>query len=161
MADIGVQPTKNSVRLTSSTGECGTITAASPSQAGIMSASQAAQLEALIARLENGTLTTASNVTILPPTRAAVQIPADVVTKPELQVAFEAWRQEVLADVNDILQRIRTEVPVTHQVAGIDNVRLERAEAAIVGLAHEVEGIKRTLGQLGEISEMFARGAAA
>lgn len=159
MADIGVQPTKTSVRLTSSTGEHGTIKSASASQAGVMSAAQAAQLEALVSKLESGTLS--SNVTLLPPARAAVQIPADVVTKPELQAAFEAWRQEVLADVNDILRRIRTEVPVAHQVSGIDNTRLERAEAAIVGLAQEVDGIKRTLGQLGEISEMFARGAAA
>ena len=157
MADIGVQPTKNSVRLTSSTGEHGTITSASPAQAGVMSAAQALQLEQLVSRLESGTL---SNVTLLPPSRAST-LPADAVTRPELQAAFEAWRQEVLADVNDILRRIRTEVPVAHQVSGIDNARLERAETAIVGLAQAIEGIKRTLGQLGEISEMFARGAAA
>jgi predicted nucleotide-binding protein len=158
MADIGVQPTKTTIRLTSSTGESGTITSASASQAGVMSAAQAAQLQQLVAKLESGTL---SNVTLLPPARAMHATPADVVTRPELQAAFEAWRQEVLADVNDILRRIRTEVPVAHQVSGIDNTRLERAEAAIVGLAQEVDGIKRTLGQLGEISEMFARGAAA
>jgi hypothetical protein len=159
MADIGVQPTKTTIRLTSSTGESGTITSANASQAGVMSAAQAAQLEALIARLQDGTLPV-SNVTIMPPVRSP-QIPHDVVTRPEMQAAFEAWRQEVLADVNAILIRIRSEVPVASQVSGIDHARIERAETAIVGLAHEVEGIKRTLGQLGEISEMFARGAAA
>mgnify|MGYP003419521563 FL=1 len=157
MADIGVQPTKNSVRLTSSTGEHGTITSASPAQAGVMSAAQALQLEQLVSRLESGTL---SNVTLLPPSRAST-LPADAVTRPELQAAFEAWRQEVLADVNDILQRIRTEVPVVHQAAGIDHARLDQLEKAVVGIAREVDQLKRTMGELGEISEMFARGAAA
>lgn len=47
MADIGVQPTKTAVRVTSSNGDHGTIPAATPSAAGCMTAEQAKQLDEL------------------------------------------------------------------------------------------------------------------
>lgn len=75
MADIGVLPSKTAISITSTTGEKGTIPAATRSAAGCMSAEQARQLELLYGLHETG----GGVVVIEPPART------DAVTRSELR----------------------------------------------------------------------------
>lgn len=144
MADIGVQPTKDTVRITSSTGEHATITAANGSQAGIMSARQARQLEDLASRLESGTISTVEILRPAPrPITPQITLPPDLVTRSELRDALEQWRGTVLQDVTAILNTIRQEVPVETQVSSIDSGRLHQIELAISNLDQRLQTIEQ------------------
>ena len=85
MADIGVLPSKTSVSITSSNGENGTLMAATPQQAGVMTAEQAKQLDMVYRAVRDGA--------VAPIVIERPSAPVDAITRGELtQVLAEIQR---------------------------------------------------------------------
>lgn len=154
MTHIGVLPTKSSVRVTSSNGDSGTIPAATPSGAGVMSAEQARQLETLWTR--SGTQPDAQPLVVIEPSR-----PVDAVTKGELVQVLQslpvADMQRQLADLSRQMQHppATLAIPDQHtrdilaqaiqQMAAMDE-RLIAVER-VIAVLRDVAALKAAVGE--------------
>jgi hypothetical protein len=158
MADIGVLPTKTTIRLTSSTGDSGTITGATRAAAGIMTADQAARLDDLWGRAEGD----GGAIQILPPlVRPVASLPVDAVTRAEMRQALSALKGDVINDAGKVLTQIRQETTPGQAPASLDNARIERLEQALLNVADRVSQLEQTVGQIGAAIEDTLRGQAA
>ena len=151
MADIGVLPTKNSIRITSSSGEHGTIPGATRSAAGVMTADQAGRLDDLWARCEGDG--GGGAITIFPPAplvspRPAIALSVDAVTRPEMRQALGQIKNEVLGDVGRVLQQVRQDMPKGN-VESLDHARIERLELAVIAVGQRMDAVEIVLGEIG------------
>lgn len=165
MADIGVLPTRTTIRITSSTGECGTVPAATPTAAGVMTAEQAGQLSQLWAWMHAGD--SSGQVVIMPPPVAPRAAAVDSVSRIEMQAALERWRDAVLEQVSQTLAQLQAgAVGAAVPVSG-DGERVRQAEQALLVLADRIDRldplparVTRLEGTVGELNAAFEAAAA-
>lgn len=131
MADIGVLPSKTSLSITSSTGENGSIPAATTRAAGCMTAVHVQQLETLWLIHQTGS---AGDPLVI---QAPAARPADAVSRGELR-AVVAEMQRAIAANHQTLPAIAHDASLEERLVQMEE--RERAhEARVLSLAHTVD----------------------
>ncbi len=166
MADIGALPTRTTVRITSSTGDFGTIPAVTPRSAGVMTAEQAERLETIwqwhqTMQSGGGSLVIqhASPDLSQYPTRMEIQqalqsLPRGADSTPAL-AALRSQVNDLQRQLRDAATQALNSPPIIHQETGetIDS----RARAVLQGVIEGMAGLDDRLAQVETVIDVLRR----
>lgn len=141
MADIGVLPSKTSVSITSSNGENGTIPAATPSAAGVMTAEHVKKLERVYSAIETGTVHLEPIVIEAPQPRA----PVDAVTRGELRTVVAEIQRTISATPQPL--PALTDDSLMERIAALEAREMSQERR----LQEMAQLLDQALGMLGEV----------
>ncbi len=167
MADIGALPTKNSVRITSTTGDFGTIPAATASAAGVMTADHVKKLEAIWQwhqTLEAGgkslviqapTVDTSNFPTRMEIQQALAQLPRGQSSVPDI-AALRSQVSDLQQQLLETTARALSGPPVTFQDGSQETID-QRARAVLEGVIQGMAGIEDRLQSVETVIEVLRR----